>query len=121
MVPLDDAELLALRARYEAWDQDDSDAFLANAVVFGIHEHIRTSVLPTFTGVTTELFENLRELALEIENVKEREKISESINAMESTAGTKTFITHYQQFMSVISNHISVFKALLPALASLLG
>jgi len=69
---------------------------------------------------TTELFTKLRDLLDEVENIEEREQIASSVDSMEATVGTKDFLTNYQQFMSFISNHITVFSPLLPALAELL-
>lgn len=69
----------------------------------------------------TQFFSELRNLLDKVENTDERERIARSINSMEATAGTKDFITNYQQFMSFISNHITVFSPLLPALAKLLS
>jgi len=70
---------------------------------------------------TTQLFSQLREIVDKVENTEERECISRSVDSMEASVGTKGFLTHYQQFMSFISNHITVFSPLLPALAELLA
>lgn len=70
---------------------------------------------------TTQIFTQLRDLLGEVENIEERERIASSVDSMEATVGTKDFLGHYQQFMSFISNHITVFTPLLPALAGLLA
>lgn len=70
---------------------------------------------------TTQIFSQLRKLLDKVENTEERERIECSVDSMEATVGTKNFLTHYQQFMSFISNHITVFSPLLPALAELLA
>jgi hypothetical protein len=70
---------------------------------------------------TTQIFTQLRDLVEQIEDVKDKEQIMQSIDSMESSVGTADFINYYQQFMSFISNHITVFSPLLPVLASLLA
>ena len=70
---------------------------------------------------TTHFFIELRNLLDKVENTDERDRIARSIDSMEATTNTKYFITNYQQFMSLISNHITVFSPLLPVLAKLLS
>ena len=70
---------------------------------------------------TVQLFSQMKELVENIEDENDKEQIQGSINAMESSVGTPDFIANYQEFMSFISNHITVFTPLLPALAGLLA
>lgn len=67
------------------------------------------------------VFNDLRDTLVHIENKEEKETISKSITKMEAEYGTNNFITEYQNFMSLISNHMTVFAPLLPALAGLLS
>jgi len=68
----------------------------------------------------SEIFSKLRKLLDEINDEDERLKIEETINAMESSVGTNDFTSKYQNFMSVIATHITVFTPMLPSLAGLL-
>jgi len=70
---------------------------------------------------TTEIFAELKELLHKVDDEREKEVIDEAICSMESTVGTPDFISNYKNFMSVISNHITVFTPLLPLLAGLLA
>ena len=70
---------------------------------------------------STSIFSELRDATEKIGDVKEKESIVESINKMESAHGTNSFVAEYQNFMSFIANHMTVFAPLLPALAGLLS
>ena len=56
------------------------------------------------------------ELAQELKEI-----IDNAISSMETTIGTPDFVSSYQEFMSVISSHITVFSPLLAVLAGLLA
>lgn len=68
-----------------------------------------------------QIFNDLRELLPKIENEKERNEISKSIDSMEQSVGGNSFMTCYQDFMSIVANHMTVFAPLMPALSALLS
>ena len=70
---------------------------------------------------TTQIFSQLKELLEQVEDKNDKQAIEESINAMEASVGTSDFLLNYQQFMSSISNHITVFTPLLAVLSGLLA
>lgn len=69
----------------------------------------------------SEVFSGLHTILTEIENENQRERISRSIDAMESAHGSKDFLARYQEFISLIADHTTIFAPFLPALANLLN
>lgn len=67
------------------------------------------------------IFSDLRAVLEKIEKKEEREKISQSIDVMEQSVGSSSFINRYQEFMAIIANHITVFSPFIPALTTLLS
>lgn len=67
------------------------------------------------------LFEALREKANTISDDLERERIQLAIAEMQSAHGSGGFLATYQQFISTVGDHITVFGPLLPMLAMLLS
>jgi len=70
---------------------------------------------------SVEIFNNLRELLATIENDEERKKVSQSIDAMELSIGSSSFINKYQEFIACVADHIGVFGPLIPAITALLS
>lgn len=68
----------------------------------------------------TEIFDELREMLPRIDNEEERAIIATSIDSMEYTQGNAEFLAQYQNFVSVIANHVTVFGPWLAALAAML-
>lgn len=66
-------------------------------------------------------FIQMREAAQSIRDELEREKILSHIAELESTKGSKGFLSAYQTFMSVIADHMTVFAPFLPVLAQMLS
>ncbi len=81
----------------------------------------KDSSVNTATIDSSRVFFQLREAISQVEDPHERKRVESSIEALESSFGTSEFLGQYQQFISTISNHITVFGPLLPALASLLS
>ena len=79
------------------------------------------SSVNTIRNEEIQVFSQLEDLLCHIEDVSDRKKIQRSISEMKTSVGTSSFVASYQNFMSFISNHITVFTPLLPALAKLLG
>lgn len=67
------------------------------------------------------LFEQVRELLNSVENEKDRQIISSSIDEMQNSQGTASFVPSYQKFLSSIADHITVFTPVLGALAGLMA
>ena len=67
------------------------------------------------------VFVELREQAEFVADEQDRADILARINDLESTKGTKGFLAAYQEFMTIASNHITVFGPLLPALVQMLS
>lgn len=66
---------------------------------------------------SSEIFDNLITLVKEqIEEGKDRESLIATINAMNETQGTSGFKDHYINFISFVSNHITVLGPILPTL-----
>lgn len=73
-------------------------------------------------GMTSEtLFAELHRLAGSISNNSDRQLILARIGDLEAAQNTTGFIPAYQAFMGSLSDHITVFTALFPALALLLS
>lgn len=68
-----------------------------------------------------QLFVDLRENAATITDQCARDAILARIDEMEKARHAGGFLKAYQNFMSVASDHITVFALLLPALANLLS
>jgi hypothetical protein len=51
----------------------------------------------------------------------DRRKLLESVNDMEQSKGSPTFISKYKAFMSSASDHVTVLAPFLPGLAQMLG
>jgi hypothetical protein len=66
-------------------------------------------------------FVQMREAAQSIRDELEREKILSHIAELESTKGSKGFLSAYQTFMGVIADHMTVFAPFLPVLAQMLS
>ena len=63
----------------------------------------------------------MRQAAQSIEDESEREKILSHIAELESAKGSNGFLTAYQKFVAVVSDHITVFGPFLPVLAQMLS
>ncbi len=68
-----------------------------------------------------QVFVELREKAQTITDEQTRIDVLERIDALDNAKGTGGFLSAYQAFMSIASDHITVFAPLLPALAQLLS
>jgi hypothetical protein len=68
-----------------------------------------------------QVFVELREKAHTIIDEQTRIDVLERIDALDNAKGTGGFLSAYQAFMSIASDHITVFAPLLPALAQLLS
>ncbi|MDU5116903.1 MAG: hypothetical protein E6223_02785 [Clostridium botulinum] len=66
------------------------------------------------------LFQELKNLSNDIKNLKDKNKILNSINEMQEHCGQKSFSEKYIDFMQNAANHMTVFGPLMPALAQLL-
>lgn len=66
-------------------------------------------------------FVQMREAAQSIQDESEREKILSHISELESAKGSNGFLSAYQKFMAVVSDHITVFGPFLPVLAQMLS
>lgn len=69
----------------------------------------------------SQLFGDLRQALVNIEDEQEREALSESIDGMESAQGSPDFLTRYQAFMALAADHATVFAPFFAALAGLLN
>lgn len=69
----------------------------------------------------SEVFDQLRGVLADVEDVQEREALSGSIDDMEAAHGSPDFLTRYQTFVSLAADHATVFAPFLPALANLLN
>jgi hypothetical protein len=70
---------------------------------------------------SAELFNGLLKLIEEqIKNANDRNSLIATVEAMRQSQGTSGFMSCYQEFMAVASDHISVFGPLLPALTKML-
>ncbi|MGA8026646.1 MAG: hypothetical protein WB992_05830 [Bryobacteraceae bacterium] len=70
---------------------------------------------------TYQLFEELREKAALIANDQDRAMILTRIDELERTRSPNGFLGAYKAFMASLSDHITVFGPLLPALTRMLG
>ena len=67
------------------------------------------------------VFVDLREQAKTIADEATQANILARIDALESNYGTDGFLSAYQSFMAIASDHITVFGFLLPALSQMLS
>lgn len=67
-----------------------------------------------------ELFNKLKELAKELPNTSDRDKILLSIQEMHDHQRESTFTQKYQSFTSLVADHITIFAPFFPALSALL-
>jgi hypothetical protein len=67
------------------------------------------------------LFENLRQAVQQssLDSVV-AQRLVENVNAMQSSAGTKTFGERYKEFIAVAADHMTLIAPFLPALTQLL-
>lgn len=79
----------------------------------------------TNNATTPEVFALLTEAIELLRDKSEYEEIKDSVKEMELSYGTETFKNKYQNFMSILSNHITVLGpvvgASLPALSALIA
>jgi len=75
----------------------------------------------TVLGDGNELLEGLRQRAASIGDDQARNLILERIDELERTRASGGFLDAYKAFMAALSDHITVFAPLLPALAQMLG
>ncbi len=68
-----------------------------------------------------DLFNKLKELAKELPDTSDRDKILLSIQEMHDHQRESTFTQKYQSFTSLVSDHITIFAPFFPALAALLS
>lgn len=101
-------------------DQPNSITYYVTGTNSRVNINSQDSSVNTVTTESSPVFIQLREALNQIGDTKKREKISSSIDSLESSCGTKDFVRYYQQFMSVIADHMAVFGPFLPALAGLL-
>lgn len=66
-------------------------------------------------------FIQMKEAAQSIKDEAQREKILSLITELESAKGSNGFLSAYQKFMAVVSDHITVFGPFLPILAQVLS
>jgi hypothetical protein len=102
-------------------DQPVSITYNVTGTNSRVNINSKDSSVNTVTTVSSQVFVQLRDALRQIDDPKEREQISSSIDSLESSCGTRDFIWNYQQFMSVIADHMTVFMPFLPALARLLA
>lgn len=90
-------------------------------VATGSHSFEQNS---TQTDSNNELFNNLLDALISIQNPEITTQISENVEEMRSTQGTDSFKENYQKFMSLLADHMQVLGPVvapfLPALAALM-
>ena len=101
-------------------DQPVSITYNVSGTNTRVNINSQDSSVNTIKIESSKIFVQLREALDQVHNADDRKTIESSIEGLESSLGTSEFISRYQQFMSVIANHITVFGPLLPALARLL-
>jgi hypothetical protein len=70
---------------------------------------------------TSALFEALRQsLAGSISDHALRQRLREAVDAMQASAGTRSFSERYKDFIALAADHVTVFAPFLPALTQLL-
>jgi len=70
---------------------------------------------------TSALFEALRKtLDGSIADQALQHRLRETINAMQASAGTRSFSERYKDFIALAADHVTVFAPFLPALTQLL-
>jgi hypothetical protein len=71
--------------------------------------------------IDNSVFSELRDASQQISDEVQRNQILNIINEMEKMHGTDLFLPKYKEFMSSISDHVTVFAPFIPALAGLLS
>jgi len=102
-------------------DQPVSITYNVSGTNTRVNINSQDSSVNTVKIESSRIFIQLREALNQVRNADDRKKIESSIGELESSLGTSKFVSRYQQFMSAIANHITVFGPLLPALAGLLA
>lgn len=70
----------------------------------------------------SELFEKLRAVikhSIKDDNVSAQ--LSEKVDELHQTQGTKAFVTKYQEFMALAANHVTILAPFIPALSQMLS
>jgi hypothetical protein len=107
----------------------DSPQLIGSTVTQNFHLHgpnSRVNMNSTDNSVNVsstsndKMFLEMREAAQSISDQAERAKILSRLDDLESTRGSSGFLPAYQTFMSVISDHMTVFAPFIPALAQML-
>jgi hypothetical protein len=70
--------------------------------------------------IDNNVFAELRYASQQIEDEGQRNKIVNKIDEMEKAHGTASFLQKYKDFMSMISDHVTVFAPFIPVLSNLL-
>jgi len=68
----------------------------------------------------SQLFIQLRERLASIQDEQRRTQVLSAVDEMEKSAGSGTFVQHYQKFIGLVADHIGVFGPLIPALTALI-
>lgn len=75
----------------------------------------------TVLADNTALFQQLRDILIQIPDSSKRAAMASTVESMEQSAGTSSFARHYTHFISLAADHVGLFSALLPAITALLG
>lgn len=106
-------------------ENEKSNPTVVNYHITGNNQKVNIhSIDKSTTNQTTlnTVFENLKQTIEEnLKDAPDYEALRKIVLEMEQESGKKSFIEKYQDFMSLASNHISVFAPLLPALSKLLS
>jgi hypothetical protein len=68
-----------------------------------------------------EIFDQILEAVLTVEDRDERDKIESIVKEMQGSVGTDDYLKSYTKFMSMVSDHMTVFSPFLAGLAALLS
>lgn len=114
------------QSRVRRGDVQPRDAATIIANFSGANARLNFNSTDSSTNISveaenTQLFSNMRS-ALAGANIADEQKreIGATIDAMEQSEDRETLKEHYQRFMSIASDHITVFSPFLAALAALL-
>ena len=108
----------------------DSGQLIGATVMQNFHLHghnsrINVNSTDNSTNIASvsndQTFVQMREAAKSVLDESEREKILSHIAQLESTKGSKGFLSAYQTFMGAIADHMTVFGPFLPVLAQMLS
>ncbi|TQV89388.1 hypothetical protein [Aliikangiella coralliicola] len=66
------------------------------------------------------IFDDLQNALAEIDDENTRKSLEVAIEQMKGSVGTPTFATHYKNFMSIASDHVTVLSPFISNLAQLL-